>query len=86
MEYLGRAVTRSVEEGLLPPEFGGWGLGVYPELEHGGSLLNLLMTLGGNCMVTGIVVWSLGLLSTAEPFHVIKLYFKVCGVPLEQIL
>ena len=53
-----------------------WGeLGVYTELEGESVLLNFLLTFGG----TG---WSVGLLSTLEPLHIIKLYFKVCGTPV----
>lgn len=50
-------------------------LGVYTELEGESLLLNFLLTFGGTGM-------SVGLLSTLEPLHITKLYFKVCGTPV----
>ena len=64
----------SDEEGVLPSVFGGWSL-EFTLSWRGNHLLNFLLTFGGTGM-------SVGLLSTLEPLHIIKLYFKVCGTPV----
>lgn len=47
------------EEGVLPPVFVGWSLGVYTEPEKGGSpFIELLTDFGENWMVSGIAVYS----------------------------
>ena len=47
----------SDEEGVLPPVFGGWSLGVYAELEGESPFIELLIDFGGNGMVSGTAVY-----------------------------
>lgn len=54
--YFGSAVMPS-EEGVLPPVFGGWSLGVYAELEGESPFIELLIDFEGKWMVSGTAVY-----------------------------